>query len=380
MKTRVVVSCLIGIVAVHNARAVAVTNISTNGTLSTSSGASIPDTNVAHWIKQYIPTNSKKLVVLTQCYGGNMVDKFDGDPNTTVISGTSPGQLGIYGGYDDGASRGLRPGPGRTAQDIHNGGVGTRNRRETPMTGGGLHPTNFPMERVSTGGVVRSRHVVFYAGQPDDRRGRDVDQDARIGRNFSGEPNTTYEAVAGTTAGGWDQNGTAAGLRQAIQNAGAAITNSPHPDQEQFILYVTDHGDFHVTAAIMTHVFGPPLVFSNFPTFQSNAISRDAILRDPGSTPGFSFFVPFHPGGDLLHSISDPYLPYFPGGAQLHITVESPDAPPPLVFSEVIELPFELNNNAILGDFPGEGLVLFFPVSKPLFVDSFFDVFITVSL
>ncbi|HMP89519.1 MAG TPA: hypothetical protein PJ991_04925 [Kiritimatiellia bacterium] len=374
----IVVLCLM--MACHHAGARAITNAVTNATLSTTSGASIRDTNLVQWINQYIPTNSKKLVVNTQCYGGDMARAFGDDPNTAVISGTSPGQLGIYGGYDDGASRGLRPGAGRTAQDVHTAGIGTRNQRETPTVGGGLSPTNFPMEPVSTGGVVRSRHVIFYAGQPDDRPGRDVDQDARIAGNFAGEPNTTYEAVAGTTAGGWDQNGNAAGLRRAIQNAGAAITNSPTPDQEQFILYITDHGDLHVTAVVTTNIppFGPPVTFSNFPAFTTNTLRPEGILRDAHAIPGFSVFVPFPEGGDVLHIVNEPYTPFFPSGWQMIVTPEIPAALP-IILNEFFELPFELDNN-VVGDFPDEGIVLFFPVDKHFFVDSFFDVFLTIDI
>src|SRR5207244_4037052 len=71
-----------------------------------------------------------------------------------------------------------------------------------------------------------------------------------IKQNFAGEPNTTVTTAGGEPSvndrqlgqNGWDYSGTLGGLEAAIKKAGDAIKNSSHPEREQFILFVGDHG------------------------------------------------------------------------------------------------------------------------------------------
>ncbi|NQU38773.1 MAG: hypothetical protein HQ523_02355 [Lentisphaerae bacterium] len=360
------------------ASATLVTNATVHGTLATSAGASIRDDDLARWIDTYIPTNTPKLLVLTQCYGGDTAKAFTGKTNTVVLSATSAGQKAVYGGYDAGAANAMRPGSGRTAGNIHTAGAANRDTIETPIVGGGMNPTNFPMTSVSTSGVVRSRHVIWYAGQPDGRPGRDVDQDALLQGHYAGETNTTYWAVAASTDGGWDYDGSARGLRQAIQAAGTLITNSTDPDAEQFVLYVSDHGDRHVTASLVTNL--PPnqlAVLTGFPTFSSLDMNPQDLLDDTNTVPGFSVFIPFEPGGPVFDPDSEPF--FLPPDWGLTITITNQSSLPPLFLTNPIELPLELDNGTV-GDFPGEGVQLFFPVEPQFFVDSFFDVFVTIEV
>src|SRR5437667_5618118 len=69
------------------------------GTVSTSSGASIYDDDLANWIDQSIPVSSNRLLVMTQCFGGNSELAFAGKANTAVISATTTDQTSKYGGY-----------------------------------------------------------------------------------------------------------------------------------------------------------------------------------------------------------------------------------------------------------------------------------------
>ncbi|MDD2597799.1 MAG: DUF6531 domain-containing protein [Kiritimatiellae bacterium] len=355
-----------------------VTNATVRGTLATSWGASIRDDALASWIYTFIPTNTPKLLVLTQCFGGDMANEFADKPNTVVLSATSTGEEAMYGGYDAGAAGAMQPGAGRTAQDIHNAGVANRDTVETPRVAGGLNPTNFPMTSVSTSGVVRSRHVVWYAGQPDGLPGRDFDQDARLHGVFAGEGNTTYRAVAASTTGGWDYDGTARGLREAILEAAVLIAISPNPAAEQFILYASDHGDRHVTAAVATALpTDLPIEFSEFPTFSRDEMEPKILLNNTNTIPGFSIFVPFEPGGPVFTPGPNPFFP--PLDWQLTITIPDQPSFPPLFLTAPVELPLELDNG-IVGDLSGEGIQLFFPVDKQFFVDSFFDVFVTLEV
>ncbi|MCS6771957.1 MAG: hypothetical protein NZ740_08030 [Kiritimatiellae bacterium] len=385
MKVFIVVCAVLGVFSFPTrASVVVVTNVVTNGTLATTYGASIMDRDVARWIEESIPTNSKKLIILTQCFGGNMVDKFATISNTTVISATSPGQKSKYGYYDKGASMALKPGPSRTAQDVHNEGFASKHTNETPIIGGTLSPTNFSLDPVSPTGTVKSRHIVFYAGEPDSRPERDFDQYLRIKKSFETETNTTLESAGGqlSISNILDFVGNAASLRRVITNAAAAITNSPTPDDEQFVFYVTDHGDYHVTADVRTNL--PPmstLTISNFPSFRSNAITPKAILEDAHAVPSFSIFIPFT---NVVHPANEPlshYVPYFSSfGFQLQVFDATNDVTPLNTFNFSLEQAWELNGSGFIGDFPGEGIVRRFTMDPSVFVSNYFDRTLTFRL
>ncbi len=139
-----------------------------NGTMCVcdDSDSSIYDYELKRMISDLIPDCSKKLLMFTQCYGGDFLDDFAGDANTAATSANSPGKQSYYDGYDDDAAAGLRPAVGRTASDVHGDGVAGRDSLETPQTGGALPGPSFPMDPVGTNDV-HSRHVLFYTGQPD---------------------------------------------------------------------------------------------------------------------------------------------------------------------------------------------------------------------
>ncbi len=213
-------------------------------TLCTSAGADVTESDLAGMISTYISPFANRMITFTQCYGGDCLDSFTGS-NTTVTSATSAGQEAVYGGYDDDAAEALRPGGG-TAGTVHDAGTAGRDSDETPTTGGGLSPDDFSLEPVDPiYGPVTSRHIVVYAGIPDSNPGRDNDQAQRIRDQFASEPNTTVTTVGGNGTGVWDHPGTAADLAGAIAYAGQMIDDSMFPENEQFILFVTDHGDLH---------------------------------------------------------------------------------------------------------------------------------------
>lgn len=260
------------------------------GTLATSGLISITAEDLKNLLR-HVPAESKKLLVFTQCFGGSIAlsEGFRDMPNTAIASATSPNQLARYGGYDDDAARGLRPENGRTALDLHRDGLRGRSTAlpakdgtpqskefifkngEWPVTAGALPLESFSLAPVTADGPVKSRHVVFYAGQPEDKQLELSSEDGytvnglrnrmpvevgdpavrdRIKANFANQPNTTVRTVGGEPAAGnsvtgqngWDFAGTYEGLERAIKEAGDAIRNSPDPTSEQFILYVGDHG------------------------------------------------------------------------------------------------------------------------------------------
>jgi hypothetical protein len=226
----------------------------TYGTLCTSSGKSIKDSELRNMLDTFIPTTKSHstLIVLTQCYGGDTMEALTGRPETTVLSATSPGETAQYGGYDDDSTIALKPGANRTSDDVHNAGVAGKDPTETPQKSGptaSLQPTN-------EDGDIKSRHVLVYAGipwtsssQPADNWQRDT-----IENNFAGEYQTTVTTVGGDGTGGWDYPGTFTGLQDAIKDIGQKMN-----ENEQFILYVTDHGD--IDAYEYLEIFLPPLYY-----------------------------------------------------------------------------------------------------------------------
>jgi len=338
------------------------------GTLCTSAGASITDSDLKAMIEAYIPSDAKSLLTFTQCFGGDCVDNFADMPNVAVTSATSPGETATYGGYDDDAAGALRPGGG-TGQTVHDIGTGGKASGETPMTGGGLSPGGVSLEPVDPlWGPVRSRHIVVYAGKPDAGAGRDNDQAQRIRDNFAGQPNTTVTTVGGDGTGVWDRPGTAAGLAGAIAHAGSLINDSFWPEDEQFILFVTDHGDLHNTQPVATTVAqATHQTVQDVQSFQSADFDGTAQITDPG----FSLRIELPTG--MTHPVGDPfnYMPLFQPGQWSLILDNGVEAPFDLMEFEELYID---DGDGIIGNAPGEGMELAFDIDPDWWVESFFDV------
>jgi hypothetical protein len=336
-------------------------------TICTTYGDDIYDYELDQMIDSVVPPSAKRLIVLTQCYGGDCVDNFTGT-NTAVISATSPGQKAKYGGYDDDAANACKPGAGKTGQAVHDAGVAGKHPAETPGTGGGLAPGAVSLEPVTADGPVRSRHVVVYAGMPD-AKGRDNAQRDKIKANFAGQPNTTVKTVGGEgPEDGWDKHGWKRGLQEAIDEAAAAIEAAPDPSKEQFLLFVTDHGDLHTVEHVTTPA--PPsnsVVVANVAAFVAADFAERQFER-----PGFSITVNIAP---FTHAVGDDptaYTPFFPTNAWRLLLTPPPPAAPVLLTE--FEERFIEGDDGIIGNAPEEGVRLFFPVAPEGFVDSFFDI------
>jgi hypothetical protein len=335
-------------------------------TICTTYGDDIYDYQLDQMIDSVVPPSAKRLIVLTQCYGGNCLDNFTGT-NTAVVSATSAGQKAVYGGYDDDAANACKPGAGRSGQNVHDAGTAGKHSQETPSTGGGLAPGDVPLEPVTTDGAVRSRHVIVYAGMPD-KKGRDNAQRDKIKANFTGETNTTVTTVGGEgPKNGWDKHGWKRGLQEAINEAAAAIEAAPDPSKEQFLLFVTDHGDMHNVEYVTTPVpSSNSVVVANVAAFVTPDFQERQFER-----PGFSITVNIAP---FFHEVNDPtdYTPFFPDDSwRILLTPPSPAAP--ILLTEFEERFIEWEDG-IIGNEPEEGVRIFFPVEPTLFVDSFFDI------
>jgi hypothetical protein len=239
------------------------------GSLATTDEKGISGKRLRELLDSYISdTNAHSTIaVLTQCYGGNMVGTLsDGRANTHVSSATSAGEQAYYGGYDDDAASATKPGAGTTSGDVHDAGTAGKSSSETPSEGG----SDQPLDPVNpTDGPIKSRHILIYAGTPDGGNGTsDDDQRNKIVGNFAGEPNTSVTTVggaggAGSPGAGWQHPGTEAGLKDALNTIKAQMNSD-----EQFILFVTDHGDQDVDDQNCVETFpgtyqSVPLQFDN---------------------------------------------------------------------------------------------------------------------
>jgi len=213
--------------------------------LVTQSGPAISGEQLRFLLDTHVPTDNAKstLVLLTQCYGGNMVDLFEGRANTAVLSATSEGQRAYYGGFDDDAARELRPEGWHDSDKLFDRAVSGSELRETPRKIGPnvslVHVQEHPFATDEESGEILSRHIVVYAGQPDGGRVHNDEAFLKtIRENFEGQPNTDVTSVGGTGEGAWDYPGTFEGLRDALREKIKPVMNP----NEQFILFVTDHG------------------------------------------------------------------------------------------------------------------------------------------
>jgi hypothetical protein len=355
------------------------------GTLCTSVGDSISSDQLNAWINEFIPAGNQRLLVMTQCFGGNAATSFAGAPNTSVISATSPGQTAKYGGYDNDAAGALKPMPGTTANNVHTAGTTGKHATETPTNGGTVAPGGISLEPVATpADMIESRHVLVYAGQPGGGGGTtDVMQRDTIKMNFMGDASVV--SVGGAGGGGWDKPGSAKGLREALKEIGMAIAMSPNPTKEQFIMYITDHGDLHnkeTTATPSQPTLTVPLVPS-FPTFSLSQLNPTILADDPFNQPGFSVFLELpSPVSESIWSGSGRL--FNPGDLLLQLDNPSLSAPDFLNIPSFFDVFVELDGSGIVGDYPGEGVrVMYelpFPDNSMAFADSFFDVFYSVSL
>jgi len=372
-----------------------------------------------------IPEAALKLLIFAQCYGGNLAlsPLFRDATNTAVSSGTSPNQQGRYGGFHDDAARGLRPAAGRTALDLHEEGSAGKSTvwaeraevtdtqagifawSEWPRMSGGLPLSQFPLDPVTTNGAVRSRHIVIFAGRPtvmneevltqgtitvpDNGGTRQTFSDAadrdQIKTQFLGQPNTTIRTVGGKPSwsqyvplinnsgtDGWDYPGDLDGLKRAIEEAGAAIRNAPDPSKEQFILYVTDHGEQGVPLPGATTTVAPnstaPLG-SNLSTPAGNDPLSGALQRQPDNQPQLRAQV--KPGGQSPNRnpqrLGQPGIN--PGEIELRLL---PDGGAPVTLQQYQVAVVDLDGDGSLASLPGEGVWLHFPVPESQLLTNLF--------
>lgn len=276
-----------------------------NGSLVTNDDKGISGDRLRELLDEYIPTDNahSTLIVLTQCFGGNMVDALaNGRDNTGVTSATSKGEEAEYGGYDDDAAGALKPGAGRTSDDVHEAGTNGKAAGETPTKAGDTISLE-PVDPVN--GPIKSRHIIVYAGSPDgNATTSDEEQLQTIKDNFANEPNTDVTSVGGDGTGNWDHPGTEEGLKAALKEIQAKMNV-----HEQFIMFITDHGDQDVTDPTCTEDG-----FGNYFTdpLRLEASVYPAMLAEPDNVAALTVFVPTaQPPPPFLLSFGDMFTTAF---------------------------------------------------------------------
>ena len=191
--------------------------------------------------------NSNIAMFFTQCYGGDWHDNFNtttgenaGGLNSDLIvfnqavtlSASSEGKPSYYRGYHAGASAAFNEVDVTTIGDVHLAGINTKFTLETPIRQN-LTPTTI--------GGATSTHVLVWAGDPNDEDRQDI---TNLVNTFPESLTQTITVLAGD---GSTADGTAAvngaATEQNFKDALAIIGQfMDDGTDEQFILFVTDHG------------------------------------------------------------------------------------------------------------------------------------------
>ncbi|MGC9400470.1 MAG: matrixin family metalloprotease [Anaerolineae bacterium] len=303
-------------------------------TLCTESGPPITDYGLRQMLDDYIDDYQSTLLVFTQCYAGDMADDFADRDRTGLLSATAISQTARYRGYHDDAARALDTGEGRTSDDVHAAGLAGKSRHEDPFNAGDL----ISLAPVSPTGEIQSRHVLVYGGCDSVNGALDrADRDA-IEANFADDISTTVTTVGmNGAAGGWDYPGTLAGLRSALAEISAQMD-----ENEQFILFVTNHGDKHpATRDVQVPTDGSTGVEI---TVQPQLISDMLADSANESGTGITLFLP------------EQFTAPTEG---ISLTLATTDT----VFTHVISHVVDFNGSGV-PDLPGEGVHLTYPVAE----------------
>lgn len=261
--------CMVIAVFLFAATSTALPDIETHGTLAANDGKHIYDWELDLLTNLYIGdtagTHYESMVLaFTECYGGDKFDDFFGYDNTALLSGSFPGHQCYYGGYHRALAGALRPGV--KSQAAHAAGVAGAAPGDTPMYSGA---------NVTLGGT-NSTHVLVWAGAPNWQDQADIND---IHGNFAGHPGTTVTVLSGDGTGQHaDAAATLHNLVDAFKNIGAQMNA-----KEQFVLFVTDHGDLDQCDTDYT-------CYTGWSSTSLDAPAYDHMLADPDNQAQLSLF------------------------------------------------------------------------------------------
>lgn len=357
---------------------------------------------LAAFIDEYIPLESKKLLIFTNCYSGYFATHplFD-RPDFATMSSQVPGETAATSGFHLEASLALKPQNGRTAQHVYDAGYSGRWRApgetaEKPMRGQDSNGKNqmalseFSLEKVTPTGDVRSRHILFYIGREIFGKWRDpvtgeaekdlqgnfvniseaIDRD-RIKEAFKGEDNTTVRTV-GCRPGdpGWDHPGRKRDLEIAFQKVKEEFDKSADKSKEQFIMWVGDHGEFFRTKGVSFSIPSMSEGRTSLDAMNASMEFESFVRGDTTNQVAFGFSEPLD-GLNLpiMRDGGGEYIPFYAPG-DFMMEVVHPGGGDPLVLTEFEER-YEDDGDDIIGNQPGEGVEFRFPMDEGVFLERF---------
>ncbi|MGB1109858.1 MAG: hypothetical protein ACPG4N_05855 [Gammaproteobacteria bacterium] len=323
--------------------------------LGTTTSRGISAKQLDGMLSRHLPADAEILIVFAQCYGGNMASSkfFRQRAGTCVLSGTNPGQEAGYAGYHDDAARSLKPGKGRTAATVHEGGqAGLRELypegseeakiwNEEPLISGALAPEDFSLESVD-GENILARQLLIYSARPETEYINTISRDSatipmpgkgnevRVGdeqdrerliANFEGQANTQIRCIGGEAdpaqpdrgVKGWDAPGTQTGLEAHIKSAGATLAAAEGSGKKQFILFVGDHGigtrRLEFGQAITVKAGDEAVLETAFPPFEEDSANIASLKRCKEATPCFELIVEVPTGFDPTSGLALPIAP-----------------------------------------------------------------------
>ena len=378
---------------------------------------------LGRWLDLMFDDEMPKFLVFTQCYGGDFADHpaIKGLPGAAVVSADKVGEEADNGGYHDDAARALKPANGRTAKDVHAAGKAGKADVETPLVRGTLALDKFSIESTSKTGAVRARVIVVYLARPISKeilfmpnnfpgsgkptiplaegktkkdphrlvRIKDIaDRDA-ITKAFRGEADTTIINVGGRPGmkKQWDFPADRRGLLGAFVKARGVFRalkkTEPNldPSKLQLILFVGDHGNDIVTSSGRKTVRKGSRsdVATGFRSSPSTPGRLRVLEATPDNQPKISVRLDMEGRNVPLRRITGGFAPLF-GTGDFALTVTPADGLGPIEIADFFEDALNEDDDLVLGNNPGEGLVLHFPVDETDFRDRLLDATIDVAL
>jgi len=323
--------------------------------------SAIIDTHVAHLIRTHVPGCNKKLLIMTQCYGGNFIDEFSADASIAIASATSEGELSHYNTYDLGAALSLRPEAGHNAQVMHTEAIAIGQSAatlagivltEVPDVGGGLALVDYPLE-ATTKPLQQAVHILFYAGKPEEP---DVAQYWIIRELY---PHADIVVVAsGPLMPVINYPSTKTGLEDALMAMGQRMGNC----NDFFIMFVGDHGHQIWDLGTPYEIF----LQTQIPTPALPQSVADDLNGTPDPAPMLVLFLPYPPNSPPFPTPPAGPAPFDPDDWSVSVPLSAGN------FEAMgSRQMYDDGGNGIVGDGPNEGVRVEFDMAAAQFIDAY---------
>jgi len=191
----------------------------------------IHDWELAQYLKNSIGDNyHSRILTFTQCFGGDLINDFENSRQTTILTSNEPGKVAYYDYSDSAYAENMIP--GNTTDKLHESAKTEKHSDETLQYSG-------PDQTIGAVGDIKSCHVLFWAGDPNSIDRKQFDE---IHGNFPGPENTVTVLAGDGDQQNWGPNVDGPATRESLKTELENIKKLMN-SEEQFILFVSDHGD-----------------------------------------------------------------------------------------------------------------------------------------